>query len=186
MKYEEKLVRTVKNPDGYLGLPVNDPSILSYLDGIADNSYHQGTTEGYLAAAIIYHQLTEKILLMLINYSDLYIQAKIYPEKIDTFYQDLDSFGKLLKRHKTTVVFSKKSKILKNADDLNRNRVQLVHKMYELGHEGNIDMVSKKIRENFESIFKDWKDAMKWFYKQLDSLRSQTKWQKLFKKYFLR
>jgi hypothetical protein len=117
---------------------------------------------------------------MLINYSDLYIQAKIYPEKIDTFYQDLDSFGKLLKRHKTTVVFSKKSKIIKNADDLNRNRVQLVHKMYELGHEGNIDMVSKKIRENFEIIFKDWKDAMKWFYRQLDSLRSQTKWQKLF------
>jgi hypothetical protein len=29
MKYEERLVRTVKNADGYLGLPVDDPSILA-------------------------------------------------------------------------------------------------------------------------------------------------------------
>ncbi len=36
MRYEERLVKTVKNPDGYLGLPVDDPSILSYLDGRAD------------------------------------------------------------------------------------------------------------------------------------------------------
>ena len=184
MKYGEILVRAVKNPDGYLGF--DEPSTLSYQDGIADDSYSKGTTEGYLAAAIIYHQLTEKILLMLITYSDLYVQAKIYPEKIDTFYQDLDSFGQLMKRHKTTVGFSKKSKILKNANELNKYRVQLVHKMDELKHEDNIDIISKKIRDNFEAIFRDWKDAMKWFYKQLDLLKSQTKWKKLFEKYSLR
>lgn len=184
MKYEEKLVKAVKNPDGYLGF--DDPSTLSYLDGIADDSYHKGTTEGYLVAAVIYHQLTEKILLMLVAYSDLIIQANIYPEKMDTYYQDLDSFGKLMKRHKTTVDFSKKSKILNNADQLNKYRVQLVHKMVELKHEDNIDMVSKNIRDNFEAIFRDWKDAMKWFYRQLDLLRSQEKWNQLFEKYSLR
>lgn len=183
MNYEEKLVRSVKNPDGYLGF--DDPSSLSYLDGIADDSYHKGTTEGYFTAAIIYHQLTEKILFMLVTYSDLFVQAKIYPEKFDTSHQDLDSFGKLMKRHATTVVFSKKSKILKNAVEINKFRIQLVHKMHELRHEDNIDSLSKKIRDNFESIFSDWKDAMKWFYRQLDLLRSQAMWQELFEKYSL-
>jgi len=184
MKYEEKLVKAVKNPYGYLGF--DDPSTLSYLDGIANDFCHKDTTEGYLAAAVIYHQLTEKILLMLIKYSDLYIQAKIYPEKIDTSYQDLDSFGELMRRHKTTVLFSKKSRMLTNADELNKYRVHLVHKIHALNHEDNIDMVSMKIRDNFEAIFQDWKDPMKWFYRQLDLLSSQEKWQRLFERYSLR
>jgi len=184
MNYEEKLVRSVRNPDGYLWF--EDSSTLSYLNGIADDSYHKGTTEGYFTAAIIYHQLTEKILSILIAYSDLIIQAKIYPDKLDTSYVDLDSFGKLLKRHATTVVFSKKSRILKNAVEINDCRVHLVHKIRELRHEENIDLLSKRIRENFEAIFSDWKDAMKWFYRQLDLLRSQAKWQKLFERYSLR
>ena len=105
MNYEERLVKSVKNPDGYLWF--EDSSTFSYLDGIADDSYRKGTTEGYFTAAIIYHQLTEKILLMLITYSDLIIQASIYPEKLDISYDDLDSFGKLFNRLKTTIVFAK-------------------------------------------------------------------------------
>jgi len=183
MDYEEKLVRSVKNPDGYLWW--NDSSPLSYLHGIADDSYLKGTTEGFFTAAIIYHQLTEKILFLLIKYSDLFVQAKIYPKKTDTSYKDLDSFGKLVKRHATTVVFSKKSRIIKNAVELNVLRVQLVHTMPELITEDNINSVSRQIHDNFESIFQDWKDAMKWFYDQLDLLKSQAKWQKLFEKYSL-
>lgn len=186
MKYEEKLIRTLKNPDGYLGLPVDDPGILRYLDGRASDYYDQGTTEGYLAAAVIYHQLTEKILLMLVQYSDLYIQATIYPEKIDLFYNDLDSFGKLIGRHKSTIVFFQKSQIIKNSYNLNKNRVQLVHKIYELGHEGKIDLASKAIRQDFESIFRDWKDALKWFYSQFSLLLSQEKLQDLLIKYSMR
>ena len=123
---------------------------------------------------------------MLVQYSDLYIQANIYPEKIDLFYEDLDSFSKLISRHKSTVVFSQKSKIIKNSYDLNKNRVQLVHKLYELGHEGKIDLASKAIRQYFESIFKDWKDALKWFYDQFNLLLSQEKFQGLLKKYSMR
>lgn len=184
MKYEEKLVRSVKNPDGYLWW--EDTSTFSYLDGIANDSYLKGTTQGFLTAAIIYHQLTEKILLLLIQYSDLFLKARAYPAKLDTSYNDLDSFGKLIKRHATTVVFSKKSRIIKNAVHLNDLRVQLVHKIHELEIEENIDSVAIQIHDNFERIFQDWKEAMKWFYAQLDLLKSQPTWQRLFEKYSFR
>jgi hypothetical protein len=184
MKYEEKLVKSVKNPDVYIGF--DDRDSLSYLDGIADDSYHKKTTEGYITAAIISHQLTEQILLLLVKYSDLLIKARIYPARLDTAYQHLDTFGKLIERHATTVVFQNKSIILRNARAINKSRIQIVHKLKELKHEANINPLAKKIRDDFESLFHDWPKAMAWFYKQLDSLKTQKIWQDLLTKYSLK
>lgn len=183
MNYEEQLVRSVKNPDGYLWF--DNASTLSYLHGIADDSFERGTTEGYFTAAIICHQLTEKILFLLVTYSDLLIKAKMYPEELDTNYKGLDSCGKLMNRHEATLVFSYKARLLKNARTINKARNQMVHSIDELGHEENIDSLSKEIVACFESFFLDWKDAMKWFYTKMDSLRSQASWQELFEKYSL-
>ena len=102
MNYEEKLVKSVNNPHGYLWF--DDSGTLSGLDGIAQDAYDKQNLEGYFTAAIISHQLTEKILLLMVRYSDLLIQASIYPVKMDTESKNLDSWGKLIRRHKTTVV----------------------------------------------------------------------------------
>ena len=181
MKYEEQLINSVENPDLFIGFDNRDS--MSILDGIADNSYHKKTTEGYITAAIISHQLTEKILLLLVKYSDALLKAKIYPEKIDSSYEKLDTFGKLIKRHTTTVVFSRKSRIIKNAVSINNARIQLVHKMTELKHEDDLAVLSKRVRDDFEVLFSDWLECMSWFYKQFNLLKNRNELKKLFDKY---
>lgn len=181
MKYEEQLINSIENPDLFIGFENRDS--MSILDGIADDSYHKKTTEGYIASAIISHQLTEKILLLLVKYSDALVKARVYPEKIDSSYKNLDAFGKLIERHTTTVVFSRKSRIIKNAVAINEARIQLVHKITEFKDEDDLAELSKKIRDDFENLFNDWLESMAWFYKQFKLLRKRDELKRLFEKY---
>lgn len=181
MKYEEELARKLINPDGYLWF--EDSSSFSYLEGIAIDAYAKKTTEGFFTAAIIYHQLTEHILTLLIRYSDLIIQANVFPVKMDLHLRYDDSFGKLLIRHKNTVDFKNKSKILKRADEINNNRIKLVHEIHKLVNEDNINPLATSIRDNFNNLFSEWKEAMYWCYNEIKKLKKQTKWEKIVEKY---
>ena len=181
MKYEEDLARCLKNPDAYMWF--KNRSDLSYLEGIAEDSYDKGTTEGYLGALLIYHQLAEKIILLLVQYSDLYLKAVIYPDKVDTSYKHLDTFSKIINKHNSTIVFEKKSTIIKNARELNDIRNKLMHHIVETPTEDKINELAVKGRDNFYKIFNNWKVAMRWFYNRFDRIRAEERIQKLFTKY---
>lgn len=181
--YEEKLARMIKNPDGYLWF--DDSASLSALDGMANDAYDKGTIEGYFTSAIISHQLVERLLLLLAKYSDLLIQASIYPAELDSEFKNLNTLGKLIIRHKSTVVFSKKAEIIQNARTINDLRNRLVHDIDQHGNEDVIQDSSKQIRDDFEIIFRDWDEAMKWFYFQLNELKARSALKELLSKYSL-
>lgn len=181
MDYEEKLLRSIYNPEAYVGF--EDSNSLSQIHGIAEDSYFSKTLEGYYAAAIIYHQLTQEILLFLIKYSDLLIQSKLYPEKINTYYSELNSFSSVINRFKICLVFQNKDKILKHSLELNDRRVKLVHNISNFRGRDEIERSAIEIHNLFEIIFKDWRQASGWFYDKFNMIKSDKKWALRFKKY---
>ena len=181
MKYEEELAKHLRNPDGYLWFSDSWPH--SYLNGIAEDAFDKNSPEGYLTSLIIYHQLTEEILKVLLCYSNLVMKAALYPVKIELPAGDDASLGGLLQIHKTTVVFDKKSKIIEQADKLNRLRNELSHRIIRHSSETAIVMKAKNSKEIFENIFKNWRMSMKWLYHTIDELKQRPEISKLLNKY---
>ncbi len=56
---------------------------LKELNELADASFAKGTVEGYLAALLIYHQLCEEFLRVLVKTSHFYVQCALFPQQIE-------------------------------------------------------------------------------------------------------
>ncbi|MDP3049102.1 MAG: hypothetical protein Q8N12_06705 [Thermodesulfovibrionales bacterium] len=181
MKYEEELAKHLKNPDGYLWFSESWPH--SYLNGIAEDAFNKNSPEGYLTSLIIYHQLTEEILRLLLLYSNLVMKAALYPVKIDLPAVNESSLGELLQIHRATVVFDKKSKIIEQADKLNRLRNELSHGIIKYPSGTAIIEKAENSKEIFENIFENWGMSMKWFYQTFDKLKQRPEISKLLNKY---
>jgi hypothetical protein len=181
MKYDELLAKQLMNPDGYLYFP--ESSIHSYLDGIAHDAFSRGQPEGYMAALSIWHQLTEEILRLLYRYSQLLIKAALYPVILDEKAIENESMGALIQIHKQCVVYDRKSLIIRYAGKINDLRNELFHWIIRHPTEADIVERAKPAQDHFESIFKEWHEAMKWFYRELDKTKKRTAISMLLQKY---
>ncbi len=177
MKYDEELVKQLINPHGYLYFP--DSSIHSYLDGIADDAYHKNEADGYIAALSIWHQLSEEILRVLYRYSQLLIKASLYPVKLDEKEIIPISMGALIEVNKQCVVYNRKSIILTNSKKLNNLRNDIFHHIIK--HPTENEIIQKVIvaKTYYDTIFKEWREAMHWFYKEFDRIKKRAEISKL-------
>lgn len=104
------------------------PDFLDELDSTAQEALGRDTLEGYLAAFLIYQQLTEEMLKLIINLGRIYIQCSTLPLMIT--YKPLDkkiTFGGLIDRLDEIPLEDDNLKIL--CRELNTLRAQLIHKI---------------------------------------------------------
>ena len=181
MKYEESLAKHLMNPDGYLYF--RDSSIHSYLDGIARDAFARDQADGHMAALIIWHQLAEEILRLLYSYSQLLIKAALYPTKLDEKGVGNESMGSLIQMHKQCVAYDRKSLIISHAGKINDLRNELFHGIIEHPTEDAIKEQAKSAKEYFDNLFKEWHEAMRWFYRRIDDIKKQPEISKLLQKY---
>ena len=69
---------------------------LAELNTIADEAYESNTVHGYLAALLIYHQLTEEALRLLLQYSEFLVQLNLAPIEIHFPIPEKAMFGRIL------------------------------------------------------------------------------------------
>ena len=181
MKYDELLAKQLMNPDGYLYFP--ESSIHSYLDDIAHDAFSRSQPEGYMAALSVWHQLTEEILRLLYRYSQLLLKAALYPVKLDEKTIKDESMGALIQIHKQCVAYDRKSLIIRYASKINELRNELFHAIIRHPNEADIAERAQPAKAYFESIFKEWHEAMKWFYRELDNTKKRTAISMLLQKY---
>ena len=79
MNYDEKLFKSLKNPDGNLWWEDSHPH--SDLQVLAEEALANNTIEGKIASLFIYHQLNQEILNLLIRFCDLIVRGSLYPIK---------------------------------------------------------------------------------------------------------
>lgn len=141
-QYANALVARLRDPSRWPGIGTVEH--LEHLQKLAGEAKERGTTDGYLAAMLIIHQITEETIKVLIDDADFYTQLRLYPLPIELKRTKNGMFGHYLTDLKATVWFQNKKYILEKAKRLNEIRNSIVH---ELTHPGAINAIERKVVE---------------------------------------
>jgi len=120
-----------------------------------DVAVHLGT----LAAVLIYHQLVEEMLRLLVRDSHFVTQVALRPSRIEFASQPRQMFGQLQQEIREAVDFSQKAKLLKLADAINRIRVEVVHKLTRRGSLSGLTRDARRAKSTYDRIFAIFDDA---------------------------
>jgi hypothetical protein len=157
MSYEEDIKRRVRTTE--LWPDYESPDFLDKLDELACVSLEKNTVEGALASVLIYHQLSEEMLRLLLQSAQFYIQLAIFPAEITFPEHKRQMFGQLLEEVRNTMSFVNKTEILELAASLNKHRIDLVHKLASRQTLSDIVFQATEVKQIFENLFIKFDDA---------------------------
>lgn len=125
-QHAESLVARLKDPSRWPGFGTVEH--LDQFHKLADEAKGRGTIDGYLAAMLIIHQLTEEMIKVLIDDADFYTQLRLYPLPLKPRRaKEKGTFGQYWYDLKSTVWFQNKKFIVEDAERINRIRNSIVH-----------------------------------------------------------
>ena len=127
MTYEEKLIRRVRDSEAWPGF--ERPEFLEELDEVANTAFAKDTIEGSLASMLIYHQLSEEMLRLLVRDSQFFIQLAVFPSEIVFPERRRMTYGQVIDDLQGTISFPGKNELLDKANELNGIRIDLVHRL---------------------------------------------------------
>lgn len=134
------------------------PGFLDELNRLADASFDKQTVEGHLAALLIYHQLCEEMIKLLIKCSTFYIQCAIFPLEIKPKKQKGKKqkdkmFGELMNELEQGITFSNFKGFKDKCWELNNLRIEIVHNITSKTSVEDIKHQVKKAKKLFNGIF---------------------------------
>src|SRR5262249_15907888 len=129
------------------------------------------STEGYLAAILIYHQLAEEMVRLLILDAQFLVQLSVFPARIAFPDRTRRTFGQLQSELYGLVEFEGKKAFLRILSELNDIRIAIVHKLPKRGSlkgltregcraqrlYGEVFKIFDRAHDNFRLAFKDFK-----------------------------
>lgn len=127
MAYVDRILSKLENSDNWPGF--HRPDFLEELNELADNAYDSKTVEGYLASVLIYHQLTEELIKILIECSTFNIQLCVFPQEYQNRKLKNKMFGELIKELNQGVLDNETHQLLGKAYKINDLRINVVHKL---------------------------------------------------------
>jgi len=151
MTYHRKIINRIKDSENWPEPERGD--YLDILNEVADNSFNKDTVEGYLAAVLIYHQLTEELIKIIIDCSEFYIQLSIFPQQYAKRDLNGKMFGQLIKELKHSVSDNCTKKLIDQSQKLNALRIEIVHKLTLSSSLIDIKKQCKQVKKLFDSIF---------------------------------
>lgn len=132
-------------------------NFLDQLKDIADESFGKGSVEGYLAAVLIYSQLSEEMLRILIEDNTVFIKFRIYPATIKEKKIKKATLGTLINIYsEETIDIEGKDLFIDKCKNLNETRIKLVHKLTKKTSLNDIKNKSENLRNIFYEIFHLW------------------------------
>jgi len=150
MSYQTDLLKKMKEgvwPD------FERSDFLDVLDQLAEKMHEKDTTEGYLASLLIYQQLSEEILKLLDQYSNLVIQCSVFPQEINFTRPDGKTFGYLIGVVEKGLLDDELRKLLKVCKDFNALRNRIVHRITLKSGVADIRKQAKQAKRYYDKIF---------------------------------
>ena len=111
MAYQDDLIHLIKDSNKWPSF--DRPDFLIELNVLADDALSKNTIEGYLAALLIYHQLCEEMVRLLLDDAHFFIQLSVFPSEITFPKKNKAMFGQILDELKSTVSFEGKDDFIK-------------------------------------------------------------------------
>lgn len=174
MSYKTELAKKVLNPKLWPDFERRD--FLGELDGIAEDAFLYNTIYGYLSAVLIYHQLADEVIQVLLNNSRFFIQLSIFPVELNFPIKKDKMFGELLQDLESTVEFEQKKLILQKARKLNSIRIQIVHKLTKQSSLDEVKTQAVIVKKLFYEILDLCRDANSYFFRVFDNFKKAIDW----------
>ncbi len=145
MAYKHELIARIKDFNKW---PAFDrPDFLQELNTVGDDAFSKGTVEGYLASILIYHQITEEMIKLLLECCDFLIQVAIFPAEIQFKRNGRRMFGQILDNLEKSVSFEKKEEYISKCKELNEIRIRMVHRLTRKSSLQDIKNQSSQIKQ---------------------------------------
>ena len=152
MDYLEEIVDRIKNSDKWPEF--ERPDFLEELNELADVAVSKRTIEGYLAAVLIYQQLTEEMIRLLLKDHQFYIQLSVFPAEMKFPKKRKEMFGRIIEDLKNTVTIDdSKFEIISLANGLNQIRIELVHGITKVPDLNQIEDKVIDAKKIFDELF---------------------------------
>lgn len=162
MSYHSDLFQRIKDRD-WPWFPRAD--CLDELDSLGTKMFQKGTMEGYLASFLIFIQLSEEQVRLLVRLSDLYVQLQVMPSQITPHGhgKSLDNltFGQLIHEMEVGVRGERMDQIIEVAKALNSQRTGLIHRLSSQSSLEEIRTLvvrSKELHDNLANLFNEESD----------------------------
>ncbi len=174
MSYAEAIIARIKDPDKW---PAHlRGELLDDLNEIADDAFSKGTIEGYLASILIYIQITEELVNVLLESCEFFIQLGIFPTELQFKHGEKRMFGQILNDLENTISFKDKDILISKCKQLNNLRNKLVHNLTKHTSIEDIKRQSSKIKEIFDSIFEIYDEVYDGFRGDFSHLMRNGDW----------
>jgi hypothetical protein len=118
----------------------------------ADRSFERGTVEGSFSAVLIYTQLTEEMLRILVSFSRLLLKAGIYPEAIHFADNRKMTLGGLVYELENSIAFHRKDRMILLCRRLNAARNEVMRRIMAREKAAGIRKGVSEIRGLFRRI----------------------------------
>ena len=92
---------------------------------IADKAHRKRTLEGHLAAILIYHQISEEMLRMVLKWAQFYIQLSVFPTEFAPKIKDKLFYGQVISELDQTIDFPQKAEFLEGCRGPNGARSRI-------------------------------------------------------------
>lgn len=172
MSYEDDIKHRVRTTE--LWPDFESSGFLDTLDELAEESLAKNTIEGALASVLIYHQLSEEMLRLLLQSAQFFIQLAIFPAEISFPERKRQMFGHLIKEVRNTMSFTHKDEILELAASLNRHRIDLVHKLASRLTLDDVVSQATAVKEIYNQLFSKFDDARDEFHVSFKDFRKDV------------
>lgn len=176
MAYKDDILIKLEDPNKWPGF--ERPEFLDELNELADSSFEKKTIEGYLASVLIYHQLTEELIRILIESSTFYIQLRVFPQEFQDRKLKKKMFGQLIQELNQSILDEKIHIFVEKAINLNSLRIEIVHRLTTSETIKKVKKQCKKVQiifneiwKLFDEIYDNYRVTYKDFKKDIDELQ---------------
>lgn len=174
MTYQEEFLFKLFNTE--IWPEISNAHFVSELYNLANEVYEKHTIEGYMAALLIYHQITDEMIRTLLDSCQFYIQCRLFSVEI-SFKREKDKvFGFYLTELKNTMAFEGKEEFLSKCRELNSIRKDVVHKITRNESIQYVQNQMKNVKRKFEDIFKLFYEIYDWFWWWFKQFRKGGDW----------
>lgn len=176
MAYKDDILIKLEDPNKWPGF--ERPEFLDELNELADSSFEKKTIEGYLASVLIYHQLTEELIRILIESSTFYIQLRVFPQEFQDRKLKKKMFGQLIQELNQSILDEKIHIFVEKAINLNSLRIEIVHRLTTSETIKKVKKQCEKVQiifneiwKLFDEIYDNYRVTYKDFKKDIDELQ---------------
>jgi hypothetical protein len=156
-RYERQLLARLGDRSAWPGFA--KPEFADRLDRLAVRSLSRRTTDADVTAIVIFHQLVEQMLRVLIEDSRFLVALSILPYEIVFRDRDRQTFGQVLQALRDGAEFKRKDRLITLAEELNTIRNGVAHKLLQKGSLRGLRTDAKKARRLSDRIFAIYDDA---------------------------